>query len=52
MVDHRRDMKLRDLGYAVRRYSWYQVFFTPGAVIADLTQILAARRDSASGTLR
>jgi hypothetical protein len=52
MVDHQRDMKLRDLGYTVRRYSWYQVFFTPDAVIADLTQTLAARRGSAPGTLR
>ena len=43
LADHQRDLKLRSRGYVVRRYSWHQVFRTPGVVARDLRQTLAAR---------
>ena len=43
LMDHRRDLELRALGYVVRRYSWHQVFVTPDAVASDLLALLAAR---------
>lgn len=36
LTDHERDMKLRSLGYTVRRYSWHQVFGAPNTVVIDL----------------
>jgi Protein of unknown function (DUF559) len=52
LIDHERDMKLRSLGYVVRRYSWHQVLFKPARVSADLKRTLAARRTTSSEELR
>ncbi len=40
--DHRRDLRLRQAGYAVRRYSWEQVTSEGAAVAADLRQVLSS----------
>lgn len=47
--DHRRELRLRGLGYTVHRFSELQLEEEPGAVIEDVAQVLrradAARRD-------
>jgi hypothetical protein len=47
LMDHRRDLKVRSLGYVVRRYSWHQVFRTPDSVARDVLEALASRRTAA-----
>ncbi len=47
LVDHRRDLFLRRLGYLVRRYSWYQVFREPEAVAENARLALAGERSAA-----
>lgn len=44
LTDHQRDLKLRALGYVVRRYSWHQVFKHPADVAADARQTLGDRQ--------
>jgi very-short-patch-repair endonuclease len=43
MIDHDRDLKLRELGFVVRRYSGAQVFGRPQAVAEDLRMAIAAQ---------
>jgi very-short-patch-repair endonuclease len=38
--DHQRDLDLRRLGYAVRRYTGTQIRDHPAAVVADLREVL------------
>jgi very-short-patch-repair endonuclease len=43
-ADHRRDRAARARGDEHRRYTWSDVFETPGATISDLAALLLARR--------
>jgi hypothetical protein len=45
--DHERDLRLRALGYVVRRFSWHQVFTKPETVATDIRRTLAARQAAA-----
>src|SRR4051812_26745009 len=40
--DHRRDRRLRALGWRVERFTWHEITHEPDAVAAALSQLLAA----------
>lgn len=44
LTDHERDLRLREQGYVIRRYSWHQVFTKPAQVAADARRTVDARR--------